>query len=252
MFLVALLGVIAALAGSRRRPPVPVLLVVLVTVAFALLSQRNIELFALTALPLLALHLDSEWRALPVLRRAKAVFEQEHAGRYAGVGAATVTALLVILALAGGRVAGVTVVSNRFDERAFPVRAVREASQARLQGRIFSQFTWGGYLMHEWPEQRVFIDGGTDHYGEKLLDEYVQVWNLERGWRDVLRRWDIALVLVPPASRLAGELTRDAHWSAWYCDSAAVILRRSGAAADSSSGPRPQAASCAALGGASP
>ena len=85
MFLVALLGVIAALAGSRRRPPVPVLLVVLVTVAFALLSQRNIELFALTALPLLALHLDSEWRALPVLRRAKAVFEQEHAGRYAGV-----------------------------------------------------------------------------------------------------------------------------------------------------------------------
>ncbi len=56
---------------------------------------------------------------------------------------------------------------------------------------MFNNFIWGGYLLHEWPEQRVFIDGGTDHYGEKLFNEYIQVWNLEPGWRDVLKRWDI-------------------------------------------------------------
>ena len=51
---------------------------------------------------------------------------------------------------------------------------------------MFNNFIWGGYLLHAWPEQRVFIDGGTDHYGEKLFNEYIQVWNLDPGWRDVL------------------------------------------------------------------
>ena len=46
------------------------------------------------------------------------------AGQHAGVGAAIVAALMVGLALAGGSVAGVTIVPNKFDEKAFPVRAV--------------------------------------------------------------------------------------------------------------------------------
>ena len=230
IFLLALLGVVAALAWSRRRPTVPVLLVLLATIAFALLSQRNIELFALTALPLIALHLDPEWRALPVLSGAKAVFVREHAGRYAGVGAATVAVLLSGLALAGGSVAGIPIVPNRFDEKAFPVVAVGEARRAKLDGRMFSHFIWGGYLMHEWPEERVFIDGGTDHYGEKLFNEYIQVWNLDPGWRDVMKRWDIELALLPPDSRLADELVHDQGWNIWHCDSTATILRRPGGA----------------------
>lgn len=231
IFLLALLAVIAALAWSRRRPPATTLLVLLATFAFSLLSQRNIELFALTALPLLALHLDPEWRALPLLRGAKAVFQREHAGQHAGAGAVTVSLLLVGLAAAGGTVAGVAIIPDKFDEKAFPVRAVAEARHAGLDGRMFSHFVWGGYLMHEWPEQRVFIDGGTDHYGEKLFKEYIQVWNLDPGWRDVMKRWDISLALLPPDSRLADELLLDQQWLVWHCDSTAVLLRRPGAAA---------------------
>jgi hypothetical protein len=247
IFLLALLAVVAALAWSRRRPSMPVLLVVLVTIAFSLLSQRNIELFALTALPLLALHLDVEWRTLPILTRAKAVFEREHAGRYPGAGAAVVAVLLAILALAGGTVAGLAVVPDRFDDKAFPVRAVGAARAARLEGRMFNNFIWGGYLLHAWPEQRVFIDGGTDHYGEKLFNEYIQVWNLEPGWRDVMKRWDITLALIPPDSRLADELVRDSAWRPWYCDSTAVILRSPLPAADSTPRAVPPAGPCRAL-----
>jgi hypothetical protein len=226
LFLLALLGVIAALAWSRRRPTLPVLLVLLTTIAFSLLSQRNIELFALTALPLVALHVDAGWRALPVLRRAKLVFEREHAGRYPGAGAGVAAVLLVILALAGGSVAGLAVLPNQFDGKAFPVRAVTAARAARLEGRMFNTFIWGGYLLHEWPEQRVFIDGGTDHYGEKLFNEYIQVWNLDAGWQQVLKQWGITLALLPPESRLAHELTADHGWRVWYCDSTAAILTR--------------------------
>ncbi len=247
LFLLALMAVIVALAWSRRRPTLPVLLVVLVTIAFSLLSQRNIELFALTALPLLALHFDPEWRAMPFLGRAKSVFQREHRGRYPGAGAVVVGLLLVVLALAGGSAAGVTVVPDRFDGKAFPVRAVAEARAARLEGRMFNNFIWGGYLLQAWPEQRVFIDGGTDHYGEELFNEYIKVWSLEPGWRDVLKRWDVSLALVPPDSRLADQMVRDGDWRPWYCDSTAVLLQRGAASSDPVARGAPQAGPCRAL-----
>ncbi len=232
MFLAVLLLVIGALAWSRRRPPITSLLVLLATIAFALISQRNIELFAIAALPLLALHLDAEWRAMPLLTSAKMVFQREAAGRYPGVGAAVVSLILIGIAALGGSVAGTTVIPNRFDEHAFPVRAVAKARAAKLPGRMYNNFIWGGYLLLDWPEQRVFIDGGTDHYGEKLFNEWIQVWNLEPGWRDILKRWKIDFTLIPPGSRLADELERDHGWTEWYRDSTAVILRRPGEQAD--------------------
>jgi hypothetical protein len=225
LFLLALLAVMAIFAFTRRRPTLPVLLVVLANVAFSLISQRNIELFALVALPLLALTYDEEWRALPLLRRPKEIFQREHAGAYSGVAAGICTLLLLGVAFAGGTVVGVEIVPSRFDPKVFPVDAVARARTERLQGTLFNNFIWGGYLLHAWPEEKVFIDGGTDHYGDDLFDEYVRVWNLDPGWREVLRRRGINTALVPPGSRLAHELVDDLGWKVWYCDSTAVILR---------------------------
>jgi hypothetical protein len=225
LFLLALLGMVAALALSRRRPTVPVLLVLMANLAFSLISQRNIEFFALVALPLVALHLDAEWRGLPVLRRVKEVFQREHAGSYGGLSSAVVGALLVVLALRGGAVAGLPLVPDRFDGKAFPVAAVERARAAGLEGRLFNHFIWGGYVLYAWPEQRAFIDGGTDFYGEEVFTEYLRVWNLDPRWDEVLRKYGITLTLIPPQSRLAHELIRDRRWTIWYCDSTAAILR---------------------------
>jgi hypothetical protein len=125
----------------------------------------------------------------------------------------------------------VDLVPDHYDPKTFPVDAVARGRQAQLQGRMFNNFIWGGYLLQAWPEQRVFIDGGTDHYGETLFNQWIQVWNLEPGWRDVLARWHITLALVQPTSRLADELVRDQRWQVWYCDSTAVILRNPASAA---------------------
>src|SRR6185312_9208514 len=104
---------IGALAVNRRRLPFPALVLLLANTGFALISQRNIELFGLVALPLVALALDAEWRALPVLRRAKEVFQREHESRYGGIGSVVVAGVLMVLALAGGNVAGAQIIPNR-------------------------------------------------------------------------------------------------------------------------------------------
>jgi hypothetical protein len=248
IFLLVLLAVVAIFALTRRRPTLPVLLLLLANLAFALISQRNIELFALVGLPLLALTYDAEWRALPLLRRAKEVFQREHAGAYSGAGAALCAGLLGGVALAGGRIGRIELVPDRFDPKIFPVEAVAKARAERLGGTMYNYFIWGGYLLHQWPEKKVFIDGGTDHYGEKLFAEYIQVWNLDPGWREVMDRSKIDMALIPPASRLAEELVRDQGWGQWYCDSTAVILRRPAAAAGSATGGTPQAGPCGELG----
>ncbi|MGH7630923.1 MAG: hypothetical protein ACREOF_16375 [Gemmatimonadales bacterium] len=236
LFLAAMLATFTALILSRRRPPWAWLFVVLGNVAMALISQRNIELFALTAMPLAALHVTPEWKRLAVIRRPREVFEREHRGVYGGVAACMVAVVLIAVALVRGRVAGVELVPDRFSETAFPVALVERARAEGLTGPIFNQFTWGGYLLYAWPEQRVFIDGGTDHYGEALFKEYIQVWNLDPGWREVLAKWKTDWVLVDPRSRLATELAREPTWGVWGCDSIGVLLRRGPADSAASAG----------------
>jgi hypothetical protein len=242
-----LLAVVATLALTRRRPTWPVLLILHANMAFSLISQRNNELFGLVALPLLALTYDAEWRALPLFRRAKEVFQREHEGAYSGAGAAVCAVLLSGVALAGGKVAGIELVPDRFDPEVFPAAAVAEARKAGVEGRMFNNFIWGGYLLHAWPEQRVFIDGGTDHYGEQLFNEYIQVWNLDPGWREIMTRWKIDMALIPPRSRLAHELTRDQGWGVWYCDSTAALLRKSPSLRTTKASATPQSGPCEAI-----
>jgi hypothetical protein len=229
VFLVLLVGLIGGLALSRRRPSWHAMIVLLGTLAFALHSARNIPLFTLTAVPLVTLHLDPEWRALRLpglLGRLRAGFaagaEAVTAGPWSAIGA------LILLVLAAGGFGGVwPKAATRFDPMVFPVEAVQRARDAGLEGRMYNSFIWGGYILFAWPEQRVFIDGQTDFYGERLTRTYSDIMRLAPGWRDRLAEKDIDLVIVSPRAPLAGGLTREPGWSTWHRDSTAVIFLRS-------------------------
>jgi hypothetical protein len=228
-FLIVAIGTIAALAHDRRRPQYPRLFLILACLAFALNSVRNVSLFGLTAVPLLALHLDPVWRQwkAPGLTHIRAVFAADNAHRSTGLWAGGSAVLMALLAWHGGSLAGVQLLPTRFLESRFPVHAVEQARAAGLRGRLFHEFIWGGYLLFAWPEQQVFIDGQTDFYGEALTRSYAKIDGLEPGWREEMQRWDISLLIVPTQSKLTYEALRDPSWRLWYCDSTAVVLRHS-------------------------
>jgi hypothetical protein len=242
VFLVGILGVLGALTFSRERPSFPRLLAIAMTLSFGLISVRNVALFGLVAVPLVALHVNAAWRRLPDPRGIR--------GRFGTTALATSTLPWVaptmlafaVLALAHGRVGGTQLVADDFDPATFPIAAVAKGRAANLQGRIFNEFVWGGYLVYAWPEQRIFIDGGTDFFGDPLYEEFSRVRRLAPGWRDILDRWNIELALLQPASSLAHELSRDSRWSPWYCDTVAVILRRQSAELPSYSLPQADSA----------
>jgi hypothetical protein len=226
VILAVLLLVVFALSVSRSRPSYPRLFVILSTVAAALIYQRNVPLFGLAALPVLARHLDAEWRRYAANWRIRLAFERESPGRKSGPWAIAITVPLLLLTLRASPLSAKGVVPAYFDSRIFPVTAVEKARAARLTGRIYNDFIWGGYILHAWPEQKVFIDGQTDFYGERLTRDHTSITNLIPGWRRLLGKWDVGLVIVPGQGGLAHELVRDPRWKMWYCDSTAVILQR--------------------------
>src|SRR5690606_9303136 len=88
------------------------------------------------------------------------------------------------LALVGGRVAGIQLVPNSLSPAEFPLALVERARSEGYSGRLFHDFVWGGYILYDWPEQKVFIDGGTDFYGPELMASHMNVVGMQPGWRD--------------------------------------------------------------------
>ncbi|HXF51351.1 MAG TPA: hypothetical protein VNM43_06685, partial [Dehalococcoidia bacterium] len=93
--------------------------------------------------------------------------------------------------------------------------------------RLFNDYTWGGYLIAKgYPDVRVFIDGRTDFYRGPFIDEYVRVTRTDPGWEDILRRWDIEVVLVRDSSRLARALRVTSGWDEVIIDGPAAVFVR--------------------------
>jgi hypothetical protein len=227
VLLVVLLIGLVCLALHRRRPTLPRLLVICVGVAFALIAHRNIPLLGLTALPVLALHLDELWRRLPDPGGVRGRFESTAGDTVTLPWTLPVGALLAVLVMTGGRLGSLQLIRREFDSTVFPVNAVAHARKEQLGGRLFSEFTWGGYLIYAWPEQKIFIDGGTDFFGEELFREFSKIKQMTPGWRELLKKWNISLILLQRQSSLAHEIARDPSWTLQYCDSLATLFHRS-------------------------
>jgi hypothetical protein len=95
------------------------------------------------------------------------------------------------------------------------------------EARMFNSFLWGSYLINAlYPEQRVFIDGRPDMYGDALVDEYMDVVTIQSGWQDILDRYDVDLVIIERESALATVLRESPAWlSAFSADVEEVFVR---------------------------
>ena len=227
VFLATLLLVVAAIGSRKTRLPTPTLLILLATVALSLRSWRYIALFGLVTLPLLALALVDDWeRWIPsVLREpGRALAAGDRLARRGGAALALVFVLVWAVLPGDGRAK--QYVATDFDPEVFPANAVKFAREHKVSGRLYNEYKWGGYLVLAWPEQRVFIDGLADFYGSRIFRDYRHVAGLRPGWRDVLSRWNIDLVLMPADSSVVAELAREPGWYELYRDEISVLLKR--------------------------
>lgn len=190
---------------------------------FALLSARNIPLAVVVTLPILSqLYgdiLPQEGRIDPGAKPRLDLLR-------------TITLAAPPLLLMGGAILALGLfpqlkARNAFSDNKFPVYAVNHLMQNPVSGNMFNEFTWGGYLLYRmWPEEKVFIDGQTDFYGENLTREYANVIDAKPGYEDILKKYDVNLIIVPPNSGIAKAIAGKNDWLVDYTDTTSVIYIR--------------------------
>ena len=92
---------------------------------------------------------------------------------------------------------------------------------------MFNDFNWGGYLLFRlWPGNHVFIDSQSDFYGESLTRQYAAILSGQGDWEAKLSQYNVAWIIVPPASGLAQSARAGFEWYVVYEDPTAVIFVR--------------------------
>ncbi len=228
-FLLFILVSMLCLYLTHNRMKTANLLLLLGWTAMALISVRNVPLYAIVVTPILV----ESWKRIvtqypafrKVVRFDDGLYKIDNQVRgwvFPAIGVIIIGMGLI----AGARNSG----GNQhyaFDSAMFPVDAVDWLDDNPIQGKMFNYFPWGGYLLYRmWPSELVFIDGQTDFYGERLTRAYETVIMSGKGWEQVLQRYDVQWIIIPPTSFLARELEYSSGWQQVYGDSTSVIFVR--------------------------
>jgi hypothetical protein len=223
-FLLAILGTLALFSLQNRRIRLRWLGLIVMSLFFALRSFRNIALFGVTAWPLIALQARKGLPRLKLPFRIFPEFARLDPNSRVGILAAPVAVLMLAVGLNHGKIGGVSVIADTFNPKKFPTEAVARARQAGLEGRVFDNWAWGGYIMYAWPEARLHVD--PLKFNDVTIKSYTIIEEMRPGWQQEMDRWQIQTVLIASNSPMSAGLMLEPAWKQWYRDSTAVIFRR--------------------------
>ena len=223
LFELEVVGLVVLWAVHRRPDPLDVVLGV-TAVAASLQAQRNVALFAVIAVPQLAMYGSAAWDRMLESgalrpRRPRAPLPRWFAPALSALIVAGVLAVDVLPSLRSS-VTSDDVATHE------PVAAADYAATHLAGQRLYSTYEWGGYLASRFPDSRVvYIYGESAIFGTDRLQEYLKVHLVETGWQDVLSARGMRHALVPAASQETSAF-EEMGWTALCHDprSGAVVL----------------------------
>ncbi|UCD98678.1 MAG: hypothetical protein JSV42_17285 [Chloroflexota bacterium] len=225
-FLISIALSVGIFSLNRKSLSIADMLLLTTWTVFGLVSARNIPIYAVIAVPILAGASSSIFR--DSLHLGKFV-QYDHniqrvEKRLLGYLWPAAITILVVGILFSGSALDLNKSGNRFSDKVFPVKAVEWASLQPDMGLVFNYFPWGGYLLYtSWPQQRVFIDGQTDFYGEPLTRKYEEVISIGSDWEKILAEYQVSWILMPQDAPLVSVLATHPAWRLKYADQTAVI-----------------------------
>lgn len=199
----------------------------------ALLSARNIPIFALVVTPLLAQWLTKSMQANP-----KSWWGRLHRESTARVSAVrqtvdgtTVIAVVVcmLLVVAKPRIAGgEPLLATDFPPGRYPTAVVDylRTHPDAVHGEMFNYFLWGGYLELALPERKPFIDSRTDSYGVGLVRDFRTANEPKPGWEAVFARYNVGWTILPVQHPLNRILELSPHWTRVFSNQQALVFLR--------------------------
>lgn len=194
----------------------------------SLSSVRHVPIFLLVAMPILAGELSAWWREIaPGLPRRAVLrtLDRLSSDLQPGFLRNSVWAVLPVVALV---VVGRPVAwPDTFPDVKFPVLLIEQYRSAIEGKRVLTTDEWGDYLAYRfYPNQRVFFDGRSDFYGEKLGRTYLRMMRGGPEAEAEVERFQFDTVLLPREWLLQDGLRRSRRWEVLADTERAVLLRR--------------------------
>jgi hypothetical protein len=208
---------------SRRR--LPEAFAVIYFAHMSLTSARHVPLYVIVAAPVVAMELTrlwSEWVTSQSRKSLAGVLDQIGTDFAAGFMRVTFwcpAGLLAILLFTPADKWPKDFTHN------FPTKMVASHGDLIAKSRVFTTDQWGDYLIyHHYPRQRVFVDGRSDFYGEKIGKDYIALMNPDYRWESIVDRYGFDLILVPAKWPLSAVLKLSPKWRVVADDKDAVLF----------------------------
>lgn len=242
-FAALLLITLIVLAGLKEKPSAARLLVIVFAAYSGLYSSRNLPVSSILLVlimapilsnamaegaksPKIAAQLRLFLARLDAFSNRMDAMESSFRGH---IWALLAFLLGAVICMHGGKIGDQPWMDAQFSDQRFPVQATSIIAQRGIHDPIFCPDYWGGYLIYRlYPQSKVFIDDRHDLYGERVLQQYLEVVHVGPQWSDVLDRWQVNLVLAPKQSPLTNILKESQQWKRDYEDQTAVLFERAG------------------------
>ncbi len=225
--LLLLAGLIASGFLLRRRLFTEALWVVFLAHA-SLISVRHAPLYAAVAAPLIAGEISGWWRAgVEDMKKSSVlrILYQLGVDLTPGFRRTSIWPAVLILSLAA--LDAPLKWPHDFPSEMFPTAMVHQHADLIASGRLLTPDQWGDYVIYKfYPRQKVYVDGRSDFYGEKLGQEYLHLLQGAYDWRAILNRNGFTVALLPVDWPLASMLKLDPSWRVVQDDTRVILFQR--------------------------
>ncbi|HWQ04535.1 MAG TPA: hypothetical protein VN452_04195 [Longilinea sp.] len=230
-FLWMIIAVFASFSMAGRRIDGADWITILMFGAAGLIARRNFGPFAMVAAPILSRYF---WQAVCAICDANLWLKRRVSGtslnrtipkHLSKAINLSLMALIGFIAIIKLFVVSQPQFVNVYEQTLFPVDAVSWLKENPQKGNLFNSYSWGGYLTWAYPDKKVFVDGRTDLFGDKIIGDWLTVTEASQGWQDILDQWQIGTVLVEPDRPVVKVLSENG-WRLLYRDHTAVIFQK--------------------------
>lgn len=217
LWLLAFLGL--ALSGRIRLPAIR-LLIILGLTHLSLKHGRYMAVTGIVAPFLIAEGFARNWYTAPKLGRDASTLDRWFAALTPPAGKLTIA----FVTMGSMLIFSQMISASKFqpDNKITPSGALAAIRKANINGPIFNQYGFGGYLIYSGVP--VFIDGRADMYGDEFLERYVNSTSLKSvtQLQELLQKYDIAATMLAPDAPAVAILDYLPGWEKIYADDIAV------------------------------
>jgi hypothetical protein len=221
--LIVLIGAVALNRG--RATPGWLAALAVIGAVLGVLSMRNVPVFAIWAIPTLAIGLDARIRGPEPGRRRRSRGEAGPFARRAIELLAATAVIVGALTLLLPRDLNARIADDV--ERANPVEGVDALLAADPAPRVLADYGWAGWVITRIHPSGglVFVDGRDgEMYSQELLYDYTDLVLAADGWQELLDRYAPTAILLRPDAPLVHGLAQSVGWCEEYRDAKQVLL----------------------------